>query len=71
MRPILALACLLALAALAPAATAAQCPPVCLAVGVTPTTPTPGCGDCVGLDAHAGTLAPAGCADCTTLGAHV
>jgi hypothetical protein len=71
MRRILALASLLALAALAPSATAAQCPPVCVTVGVQPTTPTPGCGDCVGLDAHAGTLPPTGCADCTTLGARV
>jgi hypothetical protein len=71
MRPLLALATLLALASLAPAATAAQCPPVCVTAGVSPTTPTPSCGDCIGLDAHAGILAPSGCADCTTLGAHV
>jgi hypothetical protein len=70
MRSLIALASLLVLAALAPSATAAQCPPVCVSVGVTPTTPTPGCGDCVGLDAHAGVLAPNGCFDCTTLGAH-
>jgi hypothetical protein len=71
MRSLIALASLLVLASLAPSATAAQCPPVCVSVGVTPTTPTPGCGDCVGLDAHAGTLPPTGCYDCDTVGAAV
>lgn len=53
-----------------PTASAAQCPPMCVSVGVTPTLPSSDCGDCGGVSAHAGTVSP-GCADCGDVGAAV
>jgi hypothetical protein len=70
MRILIALAVLLAACALAPSATAAQCPPVCpglVSVGLT--LPSPSCGDCVGADVTAATPEPAGCNDCGGIGA--
>jgi hypothetical protein len=70
MRILLALAVLLAAAALAPSATAAQCPPICPGlVSVTPTLPSASCGDCVGVDVTVSTPEPAGCNDCGGIGA--
>lgn len=61
MRILLALALLLVAAAVAPSATAAQCPPACVYAYVEPS----GNGVTVG----AGTLDPAGCYDCGGVGA--
>jgi hypothetical protein len=66
MRILLALA---TLAALAPSATAAQCPPACVGEGVQLTLPSDGCGDCVGVAVHVETLEPEGCFDCGGVGA--
>jgi hypothetical protein len=68
MRLLLALASVLALAALAPSATAAQCPPVCVYVDVDHTRPSSSCPDCVGVTVGAGTLDPVGCHDCGGVG---
>ena len=63
---------LLALLALAvPPATAAKCPPACVAAGVEPTLPSDGCGDCAGATVYAHTLPPTGCYDCDTVGVAV
>jgi hypothetical protein len=70
MRILLALAVLLAACALAPSASAAQCPPVCPGlVSVALTLPSADCGDCVGGDVTAATPEPAGCNDCGGIGA--
>lgn len=65
MRLLVALLSMLALlTVLAPPATAAQCPPVCVGAGVQPTLPSDGCGDCVGVAAQVYTVEPDNCADC-------
>lgn len=65
------LASLAFLTVLAPSASAAQCPPVCVGAGVQPTLPSDGCGDCVGVQAQVYTIEPAGCYDCGGVGAAV
>jgi hypothetical protein len=71
MRAFLATLGLLLLTLAASPASAAKCPPVCVGAGYEATLPSDGCGDCVGVEAHAGTIPQSGCADCDAVGGGV